>query len=527
MRLLVLSMLGGVSVAWVVQNAVPPPCCRASRVEETDGLAKKKRKKKKKIEALESRLEKKFATADLEEASPPPEAEAEKKLAGWGREAEVSFIVRRTRDEAFPPNVVVDDGAPKKKVAKKSAGRPLSALVESFGVDETEAGFAEYVEPEMVDVLRREFGATRPTDIQKAALDAFDELSGDLLVPGPTGSGKTLAFLLGSEKPLLVVTPSRELAAQVGKVAEVLWPGRCATCAGGASVRRQIERLRKIKPDVVVGTPGRLAQLGSEGKLKLSRFRTCVVDEADAAARRPHARDLELAYAGLLRDARLVFVSASVEDLLQTTDAPRVVERAKLAARVVGATSTSRHPALAGDKAHARLLVRRRREAVDTLRRALRATDPRVEAAIVFVEDAVASRELESQLRDLNFRAFALSGDQPDALRQAALREISKGRRGDDPPVLVATELAARGLDLSKVSHVINFLSLPSSPTHYAHRAGRCGRTPGAPGFVLTIAEPKDNRILDALARDLHIPIYPAIPHMGALHLESESESES
>lgn len=503
---------------------------------------------KRKIEDLEERLAQKFVTKQVEDDEVRQTVKVSKgsgKLAGWDREAEVeSFIVRRRKKDAptlerRPPTT---KGNVQKKKQRPAAAKEPAAIVPegvSFAqfvettakTREETASFSDLVDFDTVEILASKFGARVPTDIQAALIEEMrGDGRGDVIAQSPTGSGKTLAYLLGAETEgepgsVMVAVPSRELGAQVARVCESL--GRSyVSCCGGANIRRQIENLKKKRPEIVVGTPGRLADLVLEKKLvKTGGIQYCIVDEADSNS---DEDALQSIVAKLPPSARLVMVSATAEDLIERDGV--LGERAR-AARLVARGDSP----LAGNLAHGRILAQTNKNtewkkgaaSLDYLRRVLRASDPPVSAALVFVEDPDRADQLAQQLVDLNFDARPLSGDESDedraeAIRSLSLKKSNKRRRqrqdnGGGPPVVVATELAARGIDAPSVSHVVNYLSLPSTPSQYAHRAGRAGRSPDSAGFVVTIAPPADSRKIDVLQRDLGVTIHPLNPAQGSL----------
>ena len=321
---------------------------------------------------------------------------------------------------------------------------------------------------------------------------------------------------------VLVVAPGRELAVQIDRVARRHFPDVSSTAVvGGANRKRQAEALRKAKPALVVGTPGRLAELAFEGSrpLKLGKLRWCVVDECDHALRPPFGEDVEALLGALPRSCGVVFASATGAALLG--DEGEAARRARAALRV-DATAAGRagvaSGALAAKARHGRL---RAKAPLDALRRVLRAAASACEAALVFVEDAAAAEAVATRLAAAGLDARALVGDAHSTARAAAVRHLNEGAA---PAVVVATEGAARGLDCPRVTHVVNYLSAPSSASHYAHRAGRAGRAPATPAYVLSVAgDAAQDRVLDALERDLGVKLHGVELGGGAVRLVEDA----
>jgi superfamily II DNA/RNA helicase len=348
-------------------------------------------------------------------------------------------------------------------------------------------------------------GHETPTPVQSAAIPVLRE-GHDLLVSAQTGSGKTAAFLLPALERLaepstgprgaprvLVLAPTRELAMQVEQAALRYGRGlrrlRTVSLIGGAPFGPQLRRLAD-GVDLVVATPGRLADHLERGRVDLSAVGLLVLDEADRmldmgfideiaaiCARLPETRQTVLFSATL--DARIEGVAARV------TRAPRRIE--------------------VGDSVDAGELTQRVHH-VDDLRHKLALLDAilsggDVAQAIVFASTKVAADELAMRLRDGGREAAALHGDMPQSARDRVVRQLRQGRIG----VLVATDVAARGIDVPTISHVVNF-DLPMKPEDYVHRIGRTARA-GRPGTSVTLVGARDRRQLAAIERMLQTRI--------------------
>lgn len=342
-------------------------------------------------------------------------------------------------------------------------------------------------------------GHDTPTPVQQAAIPLVrDRL--DLLVSAQTGSGKTATFLLPALERLaqpgpgprgaprvLVLTPTRELALQVEQAALRYGRGlrrlRTVSLIGGAPFGPQLRSLAD-GVDLVVATPGRLVDHMTRGRIDLSAIDLLVLDEADRmldmgfvddivaiCARLPAARQTVLFSATL--DARIESVAARV------TRAPRRIE---VGLREDAGTLTQRVHHV--DDLHHKLAL------LDAL---LNAGD--VSQAIVFAATRVAADELALRLRDAGLPAAALHGDMPQSARDRVVRQLRQGRVG----ILVATDVAARGIDVPTISHVINF-DLPMKAEDYIHRIGRTARA-GRSGTSITLVTARDRRLLASIER--------------------------
>jgi superfamily II DNA/RNA helicase len=350
-------------------------------------------------------------------------------------------------------------------------------------------------------------GHEQPTPVQREAIPAL--LAGhDLLVSAETGSGKTAAFLLPALERLaatppaprgapraLVLAPTRELALQVEQAAlrygRTLKRLRTACLIGGAPFGPQLRRLAD-GVDLVVATPGRLGDHLERGRIDLSSIRLLVLDEADRMLDMGFVDEIVAICTRLPADRQTVLFSATLDARIDS-----VVARVTRAPRriVVGSSV---------DAGELTQLVHH----VDDLHHKLAVLDavlaaPGVSQAIVFASTKVAADELAMRLRDAGREAAALHGDLPQSARDRVVRQLRQGRIG----VLVATDVAARGIDVPTISHVINF-DLPMKAEDYVHRIGRTARA-GRSGTSVTLVGARDRRLLFAIERLLgdRIPV--------------------
>ena len=345
-------------------------------------------------------------------------------------------------------------------------------------------------------------GWQRASPIQAAAIPAV--LSGrDVLGHAPTGSGKTAAFLLpvlqrlvqapgaADERPrrlrALVLVPTRELAMQIAAAAQALAPSlKTVVAVGGLSINPQMLALRG-GAHLMVATPGRLLDLTRQNAMHLRDLECLVLDEADRLLDEGFAEETQrvLALAPRLRQTLLFSATfdAGVRALAQRVQRDAITVQADLAVDTVASSPGLAASNTAGPAAHANIM--QRAIVVDTAHRAsLLRHLLRSEAwprALVFVATQYGADHLADKLRQGGFAAAALHGDLSPGRRAAVLADLQTGHIG----VLVATDLAARGIDLVSLPVVLNF-DLPRSPTDYTHRIGRTGRA-GAQGLAISL----------------------------------------
>ena len=367
--------------------------------------------------------------------------------------------------------------------------RPLSSPFAGLGLPEP-----------LVRALVGE-GYIEPTPIQAQAIP--HALAGrDVLGTAKTGTGKTAAFLLPllarlGERPgrgirILVISPTRELAMQIGERADVYGRHiglRHAVVYGGVSQRRQERDLRGF-PSLLVATPGRLLDLMGQGVVRLDTVDMLVLDEAD--------RMFDM---GFLPDVRRIM--AEVPDRRQTLlfSATMPDDIARLARRIlrdpVRVSVDPPDETAASIDQSVYFVPRSGKRAL--LVRVLRGDD--VTRALVFMRTKHAANRLAQQLERDGITAEAIHGNKSQGARERALAGFRSGKT----PVLVATDVAARGIDVKGISHVINY-DLPSTPEGYVHRVGRTGRM-GAEGKAISLCDPTERGQLFDIERSLSVRI--------------------
>ena len=323
-------------------------------------------------------------------------------------------------------------------------------------------------------------GYTDPTPIQDAAIQPILE-GKDLIGLANTGSGKTAAFLLPilhhlrqfpyQEAAVLVLVPTRELAAQIDEEFRVFAWGLklySALCVGGASINRQIAALNR-RPQVIIGTPGRLTDLFDRGVLRLDGIRILVLDEVDRMLDMGFIRDIRFLIAQLPRERQSLCFSATM---------PREIEQL-MRELMVNPVTISVKTGLTSEFIEQDVIrASSKEQKIEILNGLLH--QPNFEKVLVFGRTKWGVQELADSLSALGHSTESIHGNKSQPQRQRALQAFKENR----VKVLIATDVAARGLDIPGVSHVINF-DQPNTYNDYIHRIGRTARA-GKQGKALT-----------------------------------------
>lgn len=345
-----------------------------------------------------------------------------------------------------------------------------------------------------------EFGITTPSPVQAEAIPRILEGS-DVLATSQTGTGKTLAYLLPMLQMIdpaaknvqkLILAPTQELAMQIVRESERYGDARgigVLGLIGGAAIKRQLEKLR-LHPQLVIGTPGRVRELIEIKKLKMHEVSTIVIDEVDQVFNLGGATDVERILKSAKRDRQLVFLSATV-----SPETAELVKREMDRPVEIGIDPEQRTPSALEHY----YFISEDRDRIDMLRRIIRHYDP--ERAIVFVNQTEDLGEVEAKLNHLGIKASALYGDADKMIRSRVLNAFRDGKI----QILVASDVAARGLDIEGLGMVINY-DPPIDSEHYTHRAGRTGRM-GRSGMVISLVTDRQTFIMRKFNRELGISI--------------------
>jgi ATP-dependent RNA helicase DeaD len=348
----------------------------------------------------------------------------------------------------------------------------------------------------------QDVGYEQPSPIQEQAIPVLMD-GRDMIGQAQTGSGKTAAFGLPMIEHVdpgqpdvqgLVLTPTRELCIQVTQALRAYAQRKgvdVVAVFGGAPIRSQQAQLR-AGGHIVVGTVGRVLDLIQRASLILHSCRFVVLDEADEMLDLGFLEDVERILTITPNSRQTALFSATmpppIRELADRYLYDPVTVKVKTATLTVDSVEQFSVEVRPGDKA-------------DRLGEVLRAERP--EQAIVFTRTKIRCDQLYRKLRDRGMNVKALHGDMSQGQRDGVMLAFKAGRL----PILVATDVAARGLDISTVTHVVNF-DVPTSPDVYVHRIGRTGRV-GRSGRAITFIEPRQQRELAAIERHIGTEITP------------------
>ncbi len=345
--------------------------------------------------------------------------------------------------------------------------------------------FAEHGLHETLVTSLGDKGYTQPTPIQDKAIPHL--LAGrDLIGIANTGTGKTAAFLLplihkalsNKDKKVLILAPTRELALQIEQELKSLTKNSnilSTIITGGVPQGKQIDSLRKHR-HFVVGTTGRIMDLAGQRKLNLSEFDTIVLDEMDQMLDMGFLKDIHKILQQTKQDKHLLFFSATMDKNIEQVAFTLLTDPVSVS--VVQGTTTDN---VEQDVVMYGVNDDRLKMLFDMLNK------PEVTKALVFENTKHGVKKMEKILLDKGLNVVAIHGNKNQNQRQKALDLFKSGKVN----ILLATNVAARGLDIPQVSHVFNF-SLPQSREDYIHRIGRTGRA-GKTGFAFTFV-PKSER---------------------------------
>ncbi len=338
-------------------------------------------------------------------------------------------------------------------------------------------------------------GYETPSPIQLQAIPPLLE-GRDVLGHAPTGTGKTAAFALPLLSRLdvaqphvqvLALTPTRELALQVSEAfqsyAEQIPGFHVLPIYGGQDYGPQLKRLRR-GAHVVVGTPGRIMDHLRRGSLKLNQLHTVVIDEADEMLRMGFVEEVEWILEQTPEARQVALFSATMPKEVRSIANRHLKEPAEVSIKAKTATAeTIRQRYWSVSGVHK----------LDALTRLLE-VEP-IDGVLVFVRTRSATTELAARLEARGYAAGALNGDMQQNQREKTVERLKKGTLD----VLVATDVAARGLDVDRVSHVVNY-DIPYDTESYIHRIGRTGRA-GRQGEAILFVAPRERRMLGAIER--------------------------
>ena len=350
-----------------------------------------------------------------------------------------------------------------------------------------------------------EVGYEVPSAIQEQCITHL--LNGhDVIGQAQTGTGKTAAFALplidridlnNNQVQLLVLTPTRELAIQVSEAIQTyarhLKGFHVLPIYGGQSYDVQLRPLKR-GVHAVVGTPGRVMDHLKRGTLKLNSLKALVLDEADEMLKMGFIDDVKWVMEKLPKERQIALFSATMPDVIRRVaekflNSPKVV---KVKTKTATAQTISQRYWLVGGV-----------HKLDALTRILEVES--FDALLIFVRTKTATSNLAEKLSARGFTAEAINGDIAQNQRERIIQQLKNGKID----ILVATDVAARGLDVDRISHVVNY-DIPQDPESYVHRIGRTGRA-GREGKAILFVAPRERRMLKTIERITRQPIEPML----------------
>jgi len=348
--------------------------------------------------------------------------------------------------------------------------------------------------PEILKALKDE-NYTEPTPIQKLAIPLILDRR-DVLGSAQTGTGKTGAFAIpiiqnllidkgdaqGKRKiSILIVTPTRELAIQIGESVKAYSKYtniESTVIFGGVNQNSQTGRLRQ-GIDVLIATPGRLLDLMDQGFISLRDVKYFVLDEADRMLDMGFIHDIKKLLVKLPKDRQSLFFSATMPKNIMILSSEILRDPEKIAVDAVSSTAETiqqyLYPTNKGTKGELLLHILK---------------NPDLDQVLLFSRTKHGADRIVRNLRKKKIDAAAIHGDKSQNQRQRALQDFKDGK----VRLLVATDIAARGIDIDKLRYVINY-DIPNESETYVHRIGRCGRA-GEEGISISICEPEENQYI-------------------------------
>ena len=353
----------------------------------------------------------------------------------------------------------------------------------------------------LVEILLN-LGYEQPTPVQEKAIPLLLE-GHDVLAQAQTGTGKTAAFALpilekidldNRSPQALVITPTRELAIQVAEAfqnyAKQLKDFHVLPIYGGQEYSRQLRALKR-GPHVVVGTPGRIMDHLRRGSLNITHTHTVVLDEADEMLNMGFIDDVRWILDQIDTKPQTALFSATMPKSIQHIAKDYLTEPRRVLIKAKKATTENIEQAY--------LFIANNKK-FDALTRFLEIED--TDATIVFVRTKTASNDIALKLQARGFSAAALNGDMTQEARKKVVAQVKNGAID----ILVATDVAARGLDIDRITHVFNY-DIPYDCETYTHRVGRTGRA-GRKGKAFLFATGKEERLLRAIERSSAAPLH-------------------
>ena len=356
------------------------------------------------------------------------------------------------------------------------------------------------ITPELCELLRKQ-GIREATAIQEQAIPPVFK-GRDILAQAQTGTGKTYAFLLPSlqqVKPnvhmeqVLIIAPTRELARQIAEVADALAPALgvdVLSLIGGKTIENQLQKLHR-HPHVIIGTPGRLLDHCRRNSLDLSGVGRVVVDEADQMLQSGFLEDVDILISMTPKRRQLLFFSATIPDKIRGLAKKHMQN--PLSLRVLEGET------IALEQIEQRIYMTSEDKKFPMLCQMLQEMNPYL--AVVFCNTKERTAQLAGQLIAAGFNIGELHGDMSQGRRTQVLRDFARAKT----QILVATDIAARGIDIEGITHVFNYDG-PRDVDYYIHRIGRTGRA-GNEGLSVMFATGADEDWVRRIEHSIHATI--------------------
>ncbi|MBU3192762.1 DEAD/DEAH box helicase [Clostridium algidicarnis] len=360
-------------------------------------------------------------------------------------------------------------------------------------------------------------GIKKPTEIQEKVIPLALE-GKNLIGQSETGTGKTLSYLLPiiekidvnkKEMQCIIIAPTHELVMQIHNTISDLRNSSgievsSTPLIGSANVTRQIEKL-KSKPHIIVGSSGRILELIKKRKISAHTIKTMVIDEVDKLLDKDNIPSIKEIIKATPKETQIMMFSATITD--------NTLDVSKTLASDVVVLSVKNTNAVNENIIHGYILTEHRKK-IDTLRKLISAVKPK--RALVFINSSYDVEKTLEKLRFHNIKVDSVHGSNDKEDRQRALESFRKG----SIQVLVASDIAARGLDIKGITHVIN-LDLPKDSKDYLHRAGRVARA-GEIGEVFSLVDPKEEGFIKKYEDSFKIIIPEKYMYGGRVEIQED-----
>lgn len=357
------------------------------------------------------------------------------------------------------------------------------------------------IDSNVIEGLNKE-GITVPTEIQSMTIPLALE-NKDIIGESETGSGKTLAYLLPifqeidlskNETVAIILAPTHELVVQIDKEIKLLSKNSeiditSTTIIGGVNIKRQVEKLKK-KPRIIVGSPGRILELIKMKKIKAHTVKTIVIDEGDRLLDKNNIASVKDVIKTTLKERQLLVFSATIknETINEAKKLMKEPELIKVTQGNINSNNIEHH-----------YLISQQRDKIVNLRKLIAALNPK--KAIVFQNKNEEIQLTAEKLKYHSIKAFGIYGNASKEDRKKAIDGFKNGTY----EILIASDLAARGLDIKDITHIFN-LDLPEDSKDYLHRIGRTGRA-GKSGIAVTLVTQNEVAQIKKYETELNLKI--------------------